>query len=317
MVYSSGFGSSISIRTAHDLWGPWSAASRLIDCRTQYPQGVFGAYCYGPDEHDELQSAGPSGRLGETIYITVTFDDIGNLCYCLFLHRIDLATPVHEYSDGSGQVAYCADCTNPPPGTDQGIAFFAAAAGGGLLSPIDRWGSPTGEVQYASPDAAMRPPPEFVDEGVAFYARLRPDFSVRDEPVYRWDSPGSGGAPPSHIYSPILVSAPGFSRGPVAFYTPCPLDSGWGGISDCHASMQAVEGASYDADRDGCPDVKEASLNPPTDPHNPWDFYSVPTPALIAAQDPTIVMKDGAVTSADAQSVYTYFRPREVRDTGI
>jgi hypothetical protein len=66
--------------------------------------------------------------------------------------------------------------------------------------------------------------------------------------------------------------------------------------------------ATMDTDDDGCPDVKEPLLVPPTDPANPWDFFSVPVPALFAAADPTVVFKDTAVGAGDAQAVFAYFK---------
>jgi hypothetical protein len=63
-----------------------------------------------------------------------------------------------------------------------------------------------------------------------------------------------------------------------------------------------------DDDNDGCPDVKEPLLVPATDPFNQWDFYSVPVPALFAAPNPLVVFKDSAVTAADAQAVFAYFK---------
>ncbi|TAK66645.1 MAG: hypothetical protein EPO22_03645 [Dehalococcoidia bacterium] len=64
---------------------------------------------------------------------------------------------------------------------------------------------------------------------------------------------------------------------------------------------------TLDTDGDGCPDVKEPQLVPPTDPNNPWDFYSVPVPALFAAPNPLIVFRDATVSAADAQAIFGYF----------
>src|SRR4029078_9800601 len=52
---------------------------------------------------------------------------------------------------------------------------------------------------------------------------------------------------------------------------------------------------------DGCLDVKESLLVPPTSTSNPWDFFSVPVPALFAATNPLVVFKDANVSAADAQ----------------
>lgn len=69
-----------------------------------------------------------------------------------------------------------------------------------------------------------------------------------------------------------------------------------------------VPGCRGDSDCDGCPDANEALLVPPTDPHNQWDFYSVPLPALLAAANPAIVFRDKTVGPGDAQAVFAYFK---------
>lgn len=60
-----------------------------------------------------------------------------------------------------------------------------------------------------------------------------------------------------------------------------------------------------DTDCDGCPDLSEP---PRTDPADPWDFYSVPVPALFAAPSPTSTFKDNVVAAADAQAVFAYVK---------
>jgi hypothetical protein len=52
---------------------------------------------------------------------------------------------------------------------------------------------------------------------------------------------------------------------------------------------------------DGCVDSEDAN------PLDPWDFYSVPVPALLAAASPTTTFRDNAVTPFDAQAVFRYF----------
>jgi len=63
---------------------------------------------------------------------------------------------------------------------------------------------------------------------------------------------------------------------------------------------------------DGCLDDKEPLLVPPTDPAIPWDFYSVPVPALIApsppAPSPAERSRDSVVGPGDAQAVFAYFK---------
>jgi len=63
-----------------------------------------------------------------------------------------------------------------------------------------------------------------------------------------------------------------------------------------------------DTDADACGDGHEFLLAPPTDPLDPWDFYSVPVPALIAAPNPTTVTKNASVSATDAQAVFVYFK---------
>lgn len=58
---------------------------------------------------------------------------------------------------------------------------------------------------------------------------------------------------------------------------------------------------------DGCGDGKELLLLPTTNPTDPWDFFSVPVPALFAPGDPTTRFRDSVVSSGDAQAVFAYF----------
>jgi len=53
------------------------------------------------------------------------------------------------------------------------------------------------------------------------------------------------------------------------------------------------------------------------DPLDPWDFYSVPVPALYAAPDPTVVFKDSVVSGADPQAVWGYFQQRARAGTTV
>ena len=62
-----------------------------------------------------------------------------------------------------------------------------------------------------------------------------------------------------------------------------------------------------DTDGDGCGDGKEVTKFF-LDPTNPWDFYSVPVPALFAAADPTHTFNDAVVSGADAQAVFSYVK---------
>ena len=62
---------------------------------------------------------------------------------------------------------------------------------------------------------------------------------------------------------------------------------------------------------DSCPDTEEPSKSiggTPLSASSPWDFYSVPVPALFAAPDPTTVFRDNVIAGADAQAVFGYFK---------
>ena len=74
----------------------------------------------------------------------------------------------------------------------------------------------------------------------------------------------------------------------------------------CGTVTYHVQTGAPDSDGDGCRDSKEPGLA--LDKWNPWDFYSVPVPALIAAADPTTDFRDSVVSAADAQAVFQYFK---------
>jgi hypothetical protein len=61
-----------------------------------------------------------------------------------------------------------------------------------------------------------------------------------------------------------------------------------------------------DDDGDGCATSKEPALG--LNSSDPWDFYSVPVPSLLAAPNPRLVFKDHVVGAADAQAVFAYFK---------
>jgi hypothetical protein len=59
-----------------------------------------------------------------------------------------------------------------------------------------------------------------------------------------------------------------------------------------------------DSDGDSCPDVDELAQG--LDPFDPWDYYNVPVPALFAAPDPMLAVRDNAVSGSDAEAVFAY-----------
>jgi len=87
------------------------------------------------------------------------------------------------------------------------------------------------------------------------------------------------------------------------------FDSDNDGLSDLvEFGQYGSSPASNMSDGDACPDGKEPLLVPPTDPTNPWDFYSVPVPALLAAPNPKVVFANAVVSATDAQTVFAYFK---------
>jgi hypothetical protein len=265
MVYTAALGHRQVMRAADQLTGPWGAPSVLFDCSGYYRgPGPIGMYCYSGQQHDELQSAN-----GETIYTTVS----NELDYRVFLHAIKLGAPVRQYADAAGQRVYVPAGGAVPAGLSaaEGIALFAGTSADAALAPIKKW-TAGGEVVYA----ATQPAPSFADAGTAFYAPLSPTVSytpltpgmrattrVAYEPVFRWDKAGSGVA--MHVYSQLPAVA-GYTRGPVAFYAPCP-DTDADGANDCVEATQGTDPRNPDTDGDGHADLAPATstVNAATD----------------------------------------------------
>ncbi len=76
------------------------------------------------------------------------------------------------------------------------------------------------------------------------------------------------------------------------------------GDCDLDAAFPGFEG-------DGCVDSEEAALG--LAPTSPWDFYSVPVPALLTAPS---AHRDHAVGPQDAQAVFAYFKRSDARSAG-
>jgi hypothetical protein len=315
MVYFSYGRQSVVMRTAAALQGPWSEPAPLFDCRRYYPgPGRLGTYCYAASQHAELQNDG-----GQTIYVTVANERE----YRLVLHEITFAEPIRQVVDANGQRLYLApDQPTPPGALSEGVAFYAGGAADGTLTAIHRWSS-GGEIEYAPKASA---PPGFADDGIAFYAPMQPTVqyaplspnvspSTRTmyEPVFQWDAPGVDGGPALHIYSQF-PAVPGYQRGAIAFYAPCP-DTDQDGLSDCQESAIGTSPTNADSDGDKCTDAGELSIG--LSPLDSWDFYSVPVPALSAAPDPLAATADDRISMSDAQAVLSYFKAGAKRGTAV
>ncbi|MBI2724347.1 MAG: DUF4185 domain-containing protein [Chloroflexi bacterium] len=292
ITYTAGWGSRIEMRTAPALTGPWTQPKTILDCRGIYAgPGPLGGYCYGAREQQQYQRDG-----GRTAYFTVASE----IDYRLFLHEVTFASPVRQYTV-AGVSSYARDGASPPPAPDDGIAFYAGDRPGAGLAAIHEWRGTNGEVQYA----AVPPTVGATDGGIAFYAPLSATVSERPatstlanltrrayEPVYRWDQVDN---PSVHRYSQF-ASVPGFSRGPVAFYAPCP-DTDGDGANDCVESAQGTDRLNVDTDGDG-----HADLAPPNDQLvAPWD--------LRFDNCPTVANPDQGNADADFINLITYGKP--------
>ncbi len=99
--------------------------------------------------------------------------------------------------------------------------------------------------------------------------------------------------------TPTVTPTPTNTAVPTATDTPAPSPT-------VTPTATATIDPTLDSDGDGCGDAAELALG--LDPFDPWDFYDVPVPALFSAADPTSVVLDHAVSGADAQAVFAYFK---------
>jgi hypothetical protein len=105
-----------------------------------------------------------------------------------------------------------------------------------------------------------------------------------------------------------FVRASGVINGPPGF------DFGYS-LSICYANGSPCDDwdgdgipNSIDGDSDGdeCADIDEPQFG--LNVLDPWDFYSVPVPALFAAPNPVGLQADNTVSASDAQAVFAYFK---------
>ncbi len=97
-----------------------------------------------------------------------------------------------------------------------------------------------------------------------------------------------------------------------------PNDTGMAVIANVLRALGYSALSPQDTDNDGCPDAKELGSDwkkgGQRDPHNRWDFYDVPTPAItsfnwnLPAGDPARPKMDHAINANDAQAVFAYFK---------
>ncbi len=149
--------------------------------------------------------------------------------------------------------------------------------------------------------------------------RIKPDLSAAAcvaSFTYSPDCfPGTSASTPATAGAAALVLGAGLASTPAQLKTylmnNATVDRGDAGIDNIYGKGELIlpaPPAVPDTDGDGCNDPKELLLVPPTDPNNPWDFYSVPVPALFAASNPLTDFKDSMVRAADAQAIFAYYK---------
>jgi hypothetical protein len=206
--------STLRVRVADDLTGPWSNAVEWLDCSLVF--GDTWPLCYSAEQNSHL--ARDDDR---TLYVTLS----STFPYAAWLVEFRLGGAVHQWRDDSGGFAY-ATLPLSPGYVDEGVSFYASDVPVPGFSAIYAWNS-DGERVY-SPSS---PGPGFKRRELAFYAPTSPRVvgsRVAYDPVYRWDSGLS------HIYSPAPtgLEVMGYKRGPVAFYAVCG-DANLDRVNDC------------------------------------------------------------------------------------
>ncbi len=247
-VYSSGFMSSISFRSAKDLTGPWDGPeTTLIDCQNYHSPLDDGFLCYSGTQQDVYTQDG-----GRTIYISYSNGET----YNVYLHEIRFASPVLEWTDRAGRALYIASGAEAPDGFSPGAAaFYASDIPVPGFSPIHRWvGQVTGAVRYSD----VAPGPDYRDLGVDFYAPVERSAAEAANalyaPVYRWSNEEKT------RYAALNLEDLGWERQDVAFFAACP-DSDSDALTDCEESFLDTDLFLADTDGDGLPDGYEQSMS--------------------------------------------------------
>ena len=251
-VYSSGFMTSISFRSAEDLTGPWDGPeATLIDCQTYHPPQSDGFLCYSGAQQDVYTQDG-----GRTIYVSYS----NGASYKVYLHEIRFASPIVEWTDRVGHALYVPSGAEGPAGFRRGAAAFHASdiPAPGFV-PIHRWADPkTNTVRYG----AIAFGAGYRDLGIDFYAPVERTTAEAANalyaPVYRWSNEGKA------RYAALDLTDLGWKQHEVAFFAACP-DSDSDALSDCEESFLKTDALLADTDGDGLRDGYEQTM-PGCDP---------------------------------------------------
>ncbi len=246
-VYSAGFMSSISVRSAPELTGPWDGPeATLIDCQAHHPPPSDSLLCYTGAQQDAYTEDG-----GRTIYVSYSNGDD----YNIYLHEIRFASPVVEWTDRLGRTVYVpAGTEGPAEFHEEAPAFYASDIPVNGFLPIHRWvDEMTGAVRYG----ALAPGESYQDLGIDFYAPVEQATAEAANalyaPVYRWSNEGQT------RYAALNLAERGWELHEVAFFAACP-DSDSDALSDCEESYLGTDPLLADTDGDGLHDGYELSM---------------------------------------------------------
>ena len=182
---------TVKVRTAEHPWGPWSEPVTWLDCRALV-EDVY-PYCYSAEIHRELS------RDPTTAYITFS----SQKPYDVSLVELHFGVAIHEWRAADGTLRYAA--TSPGDGyIDDGAVFYASDRAVQGMAAVYEQSDGTYALDLPSADTTP-----------AFYAYASADGgAVHTQPVYRWHRDGREALD--------TRARDGWSRGEIAFYTPCP-----------------------------------------------------------------------------------------------
>ena len=196
-MYGADYLTSVAVRTADQLTGPWSERVILLNCsiyQTGWPT------CYTIWNHDQY-----SKNNGQTIYLV--YSNIQD--YRVFLHEAMLAVPIYQWMNYSNAAMYKRKGSSAPPDfNNYGIVFYASEYSSSDFSPIYEWHDTlAGRYRYSNSNPGV----SYTNEGTAFYAPLSQLANYL--PVYRWEKGITD------IYSAKSgLESLGFTQKELAFY---------------------------------------------------------------------------------------------------
>lgn len=196
-IYNTGYSTTMVVRTASNITGPWSEEKLLTKCLEHFRLSDTSPYpCYGGKEHKQFEK-----NAGQIIYTSHSNFEL----YEPFFHEVIFGSGISQWQDSGGNAIYREDSESVSGAVKEGVAFYASKNQLPGYSAIKDWVKGSEHI-YSAND----PGSGFVDSGVAFYAPTSRAYSLA--PIYRWDK-GT-----IHRYSALDLSAYGYTRGPLEFW---------------------------------------------------------------------------------------------------